>query len=55
MDLGSLAGDNRVRFAAVCVVLALAVMFLRDLNPATLDTNFGIEFTGGTLPQSDRI
>ncbi|HII39345.1 TPA: hypothetical protein HA318_05075 [Candidatus Micrarchaeota archaeon] len=47
MDLGSLAGDNRVRFAAVCVVLALAVMFLRDLNPATLDTNFGIEFTGG--------
>jgi len=47
MDWAALSGDNRVRFAVVCVVAALAIMLLRDLNPVTLDTNFGIEFTGG--------
>jgi len=47
MDFKSLAGDNRIRFAVLCVAIALALMFLRDLNPLTLDTNFGIEFTGG--------
>ncbi|MEW5955289.1 MAG: hypothetical protein AB1626_01990 [Candidatus Micrarchaeota archaeon] len=47
MDWKALAGDNRIRLAAVCVALALVVLFLRDFNPATVDTNFGIEFTGG--------
>jgi len=47
MDWKALAGDNRIRLAAVCVAVAVMVLLLRDLNPATLDTTFGIEFTGG--------
>ncbi|PIO05740.1 hypothetical protein COT29_04540, partial [Candidatus Micrarchaeota archaeon CG08_land_8_20_14_0_20_59_11] len=46
-QLPELLKDNKIRLVVVCVALALFALFLRDLNPATLDSNFGIEFVGG--------
>jgi preprotein translocase subunit SecF len=39
--------EKRVLFAVACVALALLLIFMRDLNPTTVDSNFGIEFIGG--------
>jgi len=39
--------ENRVKFAVAAVVVAFLLIFLRDLNPSTVDSNFGIEFIGG--------
>ncbi len=43
----SLLEGKRIQFAVAISAIALALIFVRDLNPATLDANFGIEFIGG--------
>ena len=40
-------GNRKVQFAVACVAIALLLIFMRDFNPTTIDTNFGIEFIGG--------
>ncbi len=39
--------DKRVLFAIGVTLVALGLIFLKDLNPSTIDLNFGIEFIGG--------
>ncbi len=39
--------DRRILLVAVLSLLAFGLIFLRDLNPSTVDLNFGIEFVGG--------
>ncbi|PIT85583.1 hypothetical protein COU36_02445 [Candidatus Micrarchaeota archaeon CG10_big_fil_rev_8_21_14_0_10_59_7] len=39
--------ENKIRIVTVCVVFALLAVFMRDFNPATIDSSFGIEFIGG--------
>ncbi|VVB68552.1 Protein-export membrane protein SecD [Candidatus Norongarragalina meridionalis] len=39
--------DNKVRLVVACVVLSMFAIFLRDFDPATIDSSFGIEFIGG--------
>ncbi|MFH0835279.1 MAG: hypothetical protein V1881_02965 [Candidatus Micrarchaeota archaeon] len=39
--------ENKMRLVVACVVLSLFAIFLRDFNPATIDSSFGIEFIGG--------
>lgn len=47
MNWGELSSDRKVQILAVAIALALFAILLRDLNPATVDLNFGIEFIGG--------
>ncbi len=47
MDLNKIIGSRKVQIVALVALLSLAAIFLRDLNPATLDLNLGIEFVGG--------
>ncbi|MGC8851389.1 MAG: hypothetical protein ACP5O3_04175 [Candidatus Micrarchaeia archaeon] len=46
-QLKQVFGNRKVQLLALVIVVALGFIFLRDLNPATLDSNFGIEFIGG--------
>ncbi len=39
--------DRRILLVAVLSLSAFGLIFLRDLNPSTVDLNFGIEFVGG--------
>ncbi|MCX6767446.1 MAG: hypothetical protein NTY90_01795 [Candidatus Micrarchaeota archaeon] len=39
--------EKRVLFAIAVAALALLLIFMRDFNPTTVDSNFGIEFIGG--------
>jgi preprotein translocase subunit SecD len=45
--LKNIFSERRVQFVVVLLALALYMIFLRDLNPTTVDLNFGIEFVGG--------
>lgn len=47
MGFRELLGNKKVQLVAVFLTFALGLIFLRDLNPATVDSNFGIEFIGG--------
>lgn len=45
--------SRKVQIVLLATALSLAALFLRDLNPSTLDLNLGIEFVGGVrLPVS---
>jgi len=39
--------DRRVAFAIIFTAIAFGLVFMKDLNPSTVDLNFGIEFIGG--------
>lgn len=47
MNWVKLAGERRIQLVAVLIIIALFLIFLKDLNPTTVDLNFGIEFVGG--------
>ncbi|MFH1780242.1 MAG: hypothetical protein ABH803_03840 [Candidatus Micrarchaeota archaeon] len=43
----SLLENNKIRILLLVFVLSMSLLFLKDLNPFTLDVNLGIEFVGG--------
>ena len=47
MSWAELASDRKVQILAIAILISLCAIFLRDLNPTTVDLNFGIEFIGG--------
>ncbi len=47
MNINNLRNNRKIQILTAVVLLSLALLFLRDGNPATLDANFGIEFNGG--------
>ncbi len=47
MGWTELLARRRIQVVLLAFVLALGLLFLRDLNPTTLDANMGIEFVGG--------
>lgn len=47
MDWEKVLGRRRVQLVLVVFVISLALLFLKDGNPATFDANLGIEFVGG--------
>jgi preprotein translocase subunit SecD len=47
VNAGRVLANRKVQFALLALALSLGALFLRDLNPATLDVNYGIEFIGG--------
>lgn len=46
-DYSNIINNRKVQLVVVVALLALALIFLRDLNPATVDLKLGIEFVGG--------
>ncbi|MEK6924415.1 MAG: MMPL family transporter [Candidatus Micrarchaeota archaeon] len=46
-DYSNITNNRKVQLVVVVALLALALIFLRDLNPATVDLKLGIEFVGG--------
>ncbi|NYZ78302.1 hypothetical protein H0N96_02770 [Candidatus Micrarchaeota archaeon] len=46
-ELKEFFSDRRIMLVAVLSLLAFGLIFLRDLNPSTVDLHFGIEFVGG--------
>ncbi len=46
-DWAALLAKKRIQLVLLAFVIALGLLFLKDLNPATLDANLGIEFVGG--------
>src|SRR3989338_11335773 len=47
MDWAGLFSKRRMQVVAIAFVIALGLLFLKDLNPTTDDANIGIEFVGG--------
>src|SRR3989338_1978314 len=47
MGWSGLLAKRRIQIVLLVFVLALALLFLKDLNPMTFDANMGIEFVGG--------
>ena len=47
MDWAGLFSKRRMQVVAIAFVIALGLLFLKDLNPTTFDANIGIEFVGG--------
>jgi len=47
LSWAELASDRKVQILAIAILISLCAIFLRDLNPTTVDLNFGIEFIGG--------
>lgn len=45
--LEKIVANRKIQLVAIAFGIALCLLFLRDLNPMTLDANFGIEFVGG--------
>ncbi|NUN11658.1 hypothetical protein HUU53_03355 [Candidatus Micrarchaeota archaeon] len=45
--INRLLAKNNVKILLVVFLISLGLLFLRDLNPTTLDANLGIEFVGG--------
>ncbi len=45
--ISELFKDNKVKVLLVVLAVSLFLLFMRDLNPTTLDAHFGIEFKGG--------
>lgn len=48
MSVHTLFNNRKIQVLALLVLICAGLMFLRDLNPATVDLNLGIEFAGGT-------
>lgn len=47
MNLQSIFENRKVQITTLVVIIAIAALFLKDLNPATFDGKLGIEFIGG--------
>ncbi|HIH19973.1 TPA: hypothetical protein HA244_01775 [Candidatus Micrarchaeota archaeon] len=47
MALNKVFSNRRIQVLSIVFLIALGMLFLRDLNPLTFDANLGIEFVGG--------
>ncbi len=47
MNWGGVLAKRRIQLVLLVFAVSLALLFLKDLNPATFDANLGIEFVGG--------
>ena len=47
MNWASMFAKRRIQIVALAFLIALGLLFMKDLNPTTFDANLGIEFVGG--------